>query len=445
MMRVFMVAGALAWAWAGAACAAPFNVTVEAEEPVYALAPPDNGSGPLWSYGCTVVGRAAGAVYGVEMQTGVDVPKLCNTRWRLLRRGAQGWACVAEPEEYRQREPAVLAVLPGALYLNVNDSTEPPGVHYGPTDPHLLVFDAESPDAPAKALHPEWDAECHFTDHSYRGYAADRASKRLLMFNIDADTGVQHWALLTAEGATLANGAVTFPIRSCYPQAALTRGAGHIMAVGDIVEPVLEWRAYKFAQTQRKWDYVFRVLYYASSPNVEQAPFCAPIEIANVDATAGHIRNQDLWAAPDGSAYLLYSEQEVHTPMMRDKYFPGKSTAPALKLAVVKDGAVIERRVLVARDAERLASWARLHETPSGEVYVFAAFTGKSPGNAVARLYPPAAQLEWVPVPFEQPFTAFCLAMTRAGNAPSDVVDVWGHQGRGDELCYGRFRIAGQP
>lgn len=81
------------------------GVRVEVEEDVYTFTPPNNGSGPLWSAGCTQIARMGDDVCISEMETGEGVPRLCNTRWRLLRRAANGWERVAQPDGYRQREP----------------------------------------------------------------------------------------------------------------------------------------------------------------------------------------------------------------------------------------------------------------------------------------------------------------------------------------------------
>ena len=81
------------------------TVPVEVYEDVYTFVSPNNGSGPMWSYGCASIVRVGDEVVVSEMETGEDVPLLCNTRWRLLRRGEGGWETLAEAAGYRQREP----------------------------------------------------------------------------------------------------------------------------------------------------------------------------------------------------------------------------------------------------------------------------------------------------------------------------------------------------
>lgn len=425
----------------GAAAAPLPSPAVIAEEDVYEIVPPGNGAGPLWCFGCTVIARHGDRVFASQMETGVDVPLLCNTRWRLLERTESGWKPLAEAEGYRQREPCPVGITEdNGLFLYVNDSLHPPGAHYLDCEPHLLRFDLAG-GAPEK-VSPAWNIEKpYFTDHSYRGFATDGPRGEHLMLNIDANTSIQHWAHLDRAGKTLANGGISFPIRSCYPQVALKDRAAHVLAIGDIVEPVEAWRQFKFEQSGQKWDYVFRILSHTSTPDIGVEPFSEPLEIANVDDTAGHITNHDLWIAPDGSAYILYSETEVQSALMRDKFFPGKSILPSLHLAVVKDGAIISRQVLVAGSDTVQPGSARFHQTPDGKLYAFAYIANADPGNYLIPIYPAPETPAQVKVPLAAPFSAFCLANTRGGTAPSNTIDIFGHSKSGTTLSYAQVEL----
>jgi hypothetical protein len=115
----------------------------EVEEVVATCKPPGNGAGPLWCYGAPLLVRQGDLVFAGAMETGDGVPPLCNTRWRLYRRDAEGWDLVRHAADFREREPCPLSSPgPGRLILSVNPSTEPPGTEYGPCDPHLLLVDA---------------------------------------------------------------------------------------------------------------------------------------------------------------------------------------------------------------------------------------------------------------------------------------------------------------
>ena len=116
--------------------------TVEVEELVTRYTPANNGAGPLWCYGSTVIARQGGDVFLSIIETGKDVPLLCNTRWQLWHRSSDGWKLAQSENEYRQREPCPLAVFQGGpVFLSVNPSTEPTGTKYGPCKPLVLEFD----------------------------------------------------------------------------------------------------------------------------------------------------------------------------------------------------------------------------------------------------------------------------------------------------------------
>lgn len=422
------------------AAAGAIQATVLVEEDVYSFTNPDNGSGPFWSYGCTTIARVGERVFVSQMETGEGVPPLCNTRWRLLERTAGGWKPIAEAEGYRQREPCPLATDAAArLFLNVNDSLMPPGAKYQACEPHLLAFDLAPPSAPRRLL-PRWTGDTHFTDHSYRGYAMDRARGEILMLNINAGTSMQHWTLLTTGGETLRGGGIAFPIRACYPQVALNDSSAHVLAIGDIVEPNEAWRTYKKERTGRDWDYVFRRLFYTWTDNVHAQDFAAPVEIANVDATAGHISNQDLWIAPNGDAYVMYSQSEVASALLRDKFFPDKSTTPSLYLAILRQGGLVSLRTMVEGSGAVVPGTARFHETPDGRLYALVYLAGATRQNVLMQVYP---QLDADPtrVPFTKPFSTFTLASVRAGNRPSNTIDVLGINEAADTVSYAAVQL----
>jgi hypothetical protein len=429
--------------YCAAASAQPLTPTVVVEEDVYPIVSPDNGSGPLWSYGCTSIVRDGNSVIVSQMETGEGVPKLCNTRWRLLERTDGEWKVFAEAQGYRQREPCPIGITADrGLFLSVNDSLLPPGAEYKACEPHLLHFSLDDKAAAPIKVSPVWDIEKpYFSDHSYRGYGVDGPGNRLLLLNIDAVTSIEHWALMDTADKTLANGGITFPIRSCYPQVAVKGNAGHVMAIGDIVEPVEEWRNYKFEQSHQKWDYVFRVLSYTWTPDLTTQPFSTPIEIANVDATAGHISNHDLWIAPDGSAWLLYSERQVASATMRDKFFPDKSTSNSLKLAIVKDGAIVARHTLVEGSETLDGGHARFHETADGRLFAVAYIAGADTGNYLLPIYPKPDPDAKVKIPLTTPFGSFFLAGVRGGTAPSNTIDIFGNSKTGSILSYAQVDL----
>ncbi len=421
---------------------------VEIEEDVLRYTSPNNGAGPLWCYGSPVMVRIGDQVFLSINETGVDVPPLCNTRWRLFERKEEGWEMQAKAERFREREPCPLVTKGDSLYLSINPSTEPPGVKYGPCEPKLLKFPISSPTIEPKSLLPAWAEGSYFTDHSYRGIAADRISREILLLNIHARTGDQFWCLLDQKDQWIAQGKVSFPIRSCYPQVGLQQRSGHIMAIGDIVEPTPEWRAYKKEQTGREWDYVFRRLFYTWSPDLTRQEFTTPIEIENVDPTAGYIRNLDMWLAEDGSAYLLYTRNPVQNKLMRDRFFPDMKLQTFLDCAVVKEGKII-KKFTMAQGGEGMDTpqpqYARFHTTPDGQLYVVMTVTGNDGNgnsfteNRVQRILPYMTKPAIIQL--DDPFRSFFTNTVRGGSKPSNYLDLYGICSQGNVLRYARIKL----
>jgi len=250
---------------------------VEVEEVIATCRPPNNGAGPLWCYGSPLLVRQSGVVYVSVMKTGEGVPPLSNTRWRLFRRDDLGWKLVRRPNGFCHREPyPLVTTVPEALWLSVNPSTEPAGTQYGQCNPHLLRSNPRQFEAAPDVVRPSWPKTAHFTDHSYSGIGADSDRDEILLLNIDATTSAQHWTLGTSDGSFPRTGLMSFPIRACYPQVALRNRAAHILAIGDIVEPSETWRSYKKQKTGREWDYVFRRLFHAWTPDITRTGFTLP-------------------------------------------------------------------------------------------------------------------------------------------------------------------------
>ncbi|MBI4584692.1 MAG: hypothetical protein HY717_11820 [Planctomycetes bacterium] len=436
---------------------------VEVEEEVARCAPPNNGAGPLWCYGAPLLARQGEAVFASLMETGAGVPPLSNTRPRLFRKRGDGpWELVYAPEGFRHREPCPLVGLAGgspagstggALFLSINPSTAPPGTQYGPCDPQLLKFDLAGGSWQPEEVKPPWPAGATFTDHSYRGLAADGGSGEILLLNIDARKSDQVWCFRDGAGKWARSGSLRFPIRACYPQAALRQRAAHVLAIGDIVEPVEEWRRYKKEKTGRDWDYVFRRLFYAWSPDLAREDFQPPLEIESLEAAAGHISNLDLWLSESGEAYVLYIKQAVQSEPMRDRFFPGTPIRRALVCSVFKDGKLIKGPQAVWEGGEGSSylspGHARFHAGLPNRFgqRLFAVYSvqGALEGKAIQQLRLQPILPEPGPaktIPLEFPFTSFFTACERGGSAPGETLDLFGVAGNGEILRYARVRIS---
>ncbi|NKB70443.1 MAG: hypothetical protein GKR89_25520 [Candidatus Latescibacteria bacterium] len=408
------------------------KINVEAEELVYPYSETaNNGSGPLWCYGAPLLVRQGEQVWAAGRECGEGIEPLCNTRWLLFRRDSRGWHQVGAGVHYDEREPCPLVVAGGRLLLSVNPAAVQ-GAEKGPCRPHLLDLTGTP-----QPLQPQWGAERRFTEHSYRGLAADGGRGEALLLNIDAQSGAQCWSWRDSNGVWGRQGAIEFPIRSCYPQVGLRERAGHILAIGDIVEPVEAWRQCKFEHSGRPWDYVFRRLFYTWTADITSTDFAAPVEVDEAEETAGHILNADLWIGPDGRAHLLYIKRLIAAPVIRDRFFPGMRLDTSLEYAVVDNGAVVERRSLWRHregDSGAAPQEGRFHADGDGRLWVVCSGGG-------ANYLLPAAGGQGIQLPLAQPFTRFFTNTERGGSAPSDIIDMYGTTAAGQDLRYARIRI----
>ncbi len=327
-----------------------FLPIVEVEEIITTCEPPGNGAGPFWCYGSPLIVRLGDEVFVSAMETGENIPLLCNTRWRLFRkRNVNNWEMIQASDKFNEREPCPLVCFPDEkVFLSVNPSTQPPGTKYGNCSPHLIEFIINDSLFEMKQINPIWDEGTFFTDHSYRGIAADGIRKEILLLNINAQTSEQFWSFYE-NGNWTQYGRISFPIRACYPQVALKDRSAHVLAIGDIVEPVDEWRNYKFEKTGSGWDYVFRRLFYTWTPDMKKSDFMEPIEVDNLEKTAGHIANLDLWIDGDGKAHILYLRRTVQSSLMRDKFFPDVPINVSLEYVIIDKGKITDKITLIKR------------------------------------------------------------------------------------------------
>lgn len=425
--------------------------TVEIEEIVTRYTLANNGAGPLWCYGSTVIARQDKDVYLSTIETGADVPLLCNTRWQLWHRSSDGWKLEQSEKAYRQREPCPIAVFQqGPVFLSVNPSTEPPGVQYGPCKPLVLEFDRSNLSRTFETHNPAWADGTYFTDHSYRGFAADGSNGELLLLNINAKTSEQFVSYRESSGRWHQKGTIKFPIRSCYPQVALCDGSAHVMAIGDIVEPIEQWRKLKFEKLNRKWDYVFRRLFYTYTGNIKTTGFAEPVEIDTAEDTCGHIRNLDMYIDEAGAAHLLYTKQPHQYAFIRDKYFPGQAMTINLEYVVIKDGRIISKKTLAQTTLDSNGfepSFARFHITGDGSLLVIPAGTkidkGKRTfGNYIGKIPAGYGKPEFERIELKHPFGNFFTNTTRGGSKPSSFIDLFGIADDGPNLRYARISVA---
>ncbi len=436
---------------------------VEVEEEIYSFEPANNGAGPLWCHGSTIVARFGGDVYVTALETLQEEAPLSNCRWVLYTQGADGWRVVHRDETGRTREPCPIAALyNGDLLVTDNPTLTESGQERGPAEPAVFRFNTNDIRAGCTRELPVWQGTPAFTEHSYRTVAADGEENEVLyMQNVGMD--VAHMSLLKRDGAWTGVGTLAWPwggeyptpqpLRLCYPNVVMRDREAHFFGVGDIVEPVEAWKQTKFEITGRQWDYVFRRLFYAYTPDVAREPFCEWIEVANRDATAGAMRNSDIWLASDGTAHLVWCETTVDE-RLRDRFFAGETIEHSLEYLSIRNGEIQARRTL-ARVTEAAPgdrpNLARFHLMEDGTPVLLASFVREVPSGAASHVYRLASMSsdgslsDWVDVPFEHPIVGTFLTNTvRGGSRPGSIIDMVGMvAGAPQTLRYARVRLDG--
>ncbi|MBI3987665.1 MAG: hypothetical protein HY343_12130 [Lentisphaerae bacterium] len=456
--------------------------TVLAEETIAQCPDPNNGAGPLWSFGSKTLVRDGNTVWASVMDVGAGVKPLCNTRWRLFRRPDGGcWELFHEAPRYEEREPCPLACLPGGrVVISTNPKTKCRGKldktddrETWHTDPCVLTIDAAKPaGTPPEVLKPVWDSPYAFFEHSYRGLAVDRDAGAIWVSHqvSDGDTYSQAWSFRDTAGEWSHNGILRFPIRGCYPMLAVRGRAAHVVALGDIEESNPRWRECKKRVTGSAWDYDFRQLFYRWTPDLGSREFSMPLTFATRDETAGSLVQIDMALDPDGDAHILYFDCNFRQPCIRDEFFPGTPLSNAVKYCRISKGAVTDRRVLFEAVEDLSADAARkeqakglpfcsaspllpihgggFHVSPSGRLRAVAlAHAARAEGGFEVGTYVfdifPALSLTPVRLGLKRPLGGMPItAGIRTGATPSDRLDLLGWDGKTGDITYAQVETA---
>jgi hypothetical protein len=436
------------------------NPVVEAEEIVYQFIPAENGAGPMWCGGSTCIVRVGKEVFASGIETVPDWKPLNNCRWMMFARTKKGWVKKLTDKDGRTREPGPMATFhDGRFFLSVNPTLSAPDKYDGPAHPEMLLFKKSDEKLRFEKLLPLWDGNPPFTEHSYRSLAADGNSGELILFQ---NIGYTHaeWSFLDSKGKWSARGKIEWPfgseyeepepIRVCYPTVMMKNRAVYFCGVSDIIEPKKEWRRYKKEITGKEWDYDFRRLFFTWSDDITKGKFHQWIEIASREETCGWISPCDLWASPDGSVHILWTERALDE-RLREKYFPGVKQSYALNYAIVRNG-VVEVRITLAHAEEggsaEIPGPARFHVAPGNRLFVVYFVKGTSPSgepvseNRLLEIGAGAIPGNAEVLPFKQPFSSFFTATVRAGSKPSPILDMLGvPDGVKNTIAYARVRL----
>ena len=437
----------------------PLRPVVELEETVYTYVSANNGAGPMWCAGSTCLFRSDDRLYATGLETVPDAKPLNNCRWVLFERSSPGWQR-RYVDDGLTREPAPLVGFDdGRVWVSGNPTLgtgpEPGG---GPAKPELWAFSGTFSDPPTRHF-PEWKGTPSFREHSYRSFAADGPNAELIILQ-NIGYGYAEWSFRDADGQWPAKGQLqwpighdyepTIPVRLCYPNVALVNRAVHFFGIGDIVEPNPTWRQFKHELTGNRWDYVFRRLYYAWTPDIIDEPFSSWTEIASREATAGFIWPCDLWIDGHGRAHLLWTERALDE-RLRERFFPEGQQSHTLNYAVIEQGKEIRRhRLLESTDSRPglVSGRARFHVLPNEALLVVAYVSGTDVDgrtvaeNRVGRIDEDGTLRQFVTVPLERPFTNFFTATPRGGSKPSNILEFLGTvSGGGQAIGYAKVRI----
>ena len=431
---------------------------VEVEEDIYSFTSADNGAGPLWCHGSTIVARWEDSVYVTGLETLPEHEPLHNCRWLLFQKKTESWRLIHRDKTGRTREPSPVALLGnGDLLVSANPTLTEADRYSGPAEPTVFRFPFGQP-PPGREL-PQWQGDSQanpFTEHSYRTFVADAETNQALYIQ---NTGMEtaQLSFLDRDSNWWSVGQLRWPweheryesvLRLCYPSVFLKDRSVHFLGTADIVEPFEAWRTEKHKITGRSWDYVFRRLFYVSTNDIMEEPFGQWIEITNLESFAGHVSNQDIWIDQSGLAHLLWKESAIDL-RLRKSFFPEQKQSHRLVYATIRDGQIEQRQVLI-ETIEGEYGWnpicARFHQLPTGELLVISSLT---PNVSVSGLpncifqFSVVKEFEWFEVPIIEPITGIFLTNTvRGGSKPSDILDLVGMSPREpNTLAYIQIRF----
>ena len=432
------------------------------ESVVYTTPHANNGAGPLWDFNATNIARIDDTVWVSGLNTVAGLPPLNNTECNLWKKAADApWEKVLTLPGLT-REPCPMGVLQGQrLLISTNATLNPPGKPGGgPARPGLWeAAPAAGFDAPA-ITQPGWRPQAGpFSEHSYRSLAVDGPRGEVFVMQ---NVGNSHaeWAFRDGHGTWPAQGRLDWPVKTinghamplrvCYVVALVKDRAVHLLGVSDVVEPNEAWREYKRQLTGKSWDYVFRNLYYAWTPDITREPFRPWLEVASREATAGRIIPGDLHQGPDGTVHAVWEDIALDD-QLRERFFAQQKQRKGIGYAAIHSGAVTQRAdlmVAVPGQAGLVAHWPRWHVAHDGAKYLLVYVDRQGAGgkklseNQLAAFKNGAIQSIF-PIPLTTPLNLYMTATLRTGHNRSDVLDLLGSApGEGDTLRHVSIRIS---
>ncbi len=428
---------------------------------IYTTPAANNGAGPLWGFNNSNIARIGDTVWVSGLNTVAGLPPLNNTECKLWKKtGDAPWRQVLTLPGLT-REPCPLGVLKGErLLISTNTTLNPPGKSGGgPARPGLWEAIPAEGFAHATISQPDWRAQAGpFSEHSYRSLAVDGPRGEVFILQ---NVGNSHaeWAFRDASGAWPAQGRLDWPVkeingramplRVCYVVALVKDRAVHLLGVSDVVEPNAKWREYKRQLTGKSWDYVFRNLYYAWTPDVVREPFRPWLEVASQEQAAGGVEPGDLWMDNHGELHMVWTEAALDIRLQKH-FFPDKKQKRSLVYASARGGEIVRKTDLVVSQegqSNDAAHSPRFHISENGDMYVF--FYVNAMEGAKRRVFENRigklrdGKFEKIlRVPMELPFNHYIVSAGRMGGVASGFLDILGtHAGEEATVNYVRLRI----
>ena len=430
--------------------------------------PKFRGARLMWNKGTSPVAVNGDTIYAIVPKQSIKVKPLCNRKWVIYKKlfGADKWIQTVEGEKYNEREPFPLGMLGSHPIFSVNPAfkfrkVRSDGYIASYTKPALVVINNDK----KETIIPQWDNDYKFFEHAYRGFAVDGKNRRIFIAQqvpLGNDEYGQSWSIVDRKGKTLNNGLFRFPDRGCYPILSINGKQAYGIFDSDIKEPNEEFHQLKKKITGQNWDYVFQYLYLLHSDDVLNGKFSKIYTLDSCASTAGYIRALDLWNLPNGDAFALYIKTSTSCPYIRDRYFKGKPIEISLMYAHIKDGKVIDKKVLVKAD-DNLKTWDDYNiskpnagdvfpdvwtktpkplwghfYSPDGEqlflIWNQKDFKGKETGNYIKRIFPTMGQS--IRIPLKHELMEFSLPSSNNGCSTSNKIILYGTKSYEDKSPY---------
>ena len=480
---------------------------MKAEETVFSGRYSNNGADPMWCLGNTCIARRGEDVFVSAYERLAGFEPYNDCRWVLLKRTPAGWERQQADDTGRQREPSPLGCLPdGRLVLSSNPTLLPSDASGGgPARPELIEFDAANPTAPARRQQPKWSGTPPFNQHSYRSMAVDGTNGELILFQ-NVDYSHSEWAFRARNGEWL-SGQLQWPPYSAtdlapfgatharvnYPVVRLRGRAAHFMGTSSFdnwsrVTTAEELERYtgKDAGSMDGWIFGLRArrVRYTWTERIGETPFHKWVEIDDALDDGGLVFPGDLHVDESGTVHLLWYKGPMQQ-YARDKWFPDIELRASIRYATLRDGKVLQRRVLTEAGKHRtvkmfgevpntgsvafhgqtkkilrggVLATPRFHVTPDGGLFVVY-YVSDGAGlseNRIMEIRADGTTFPAITIPLKHPLIQFFTATPRAGCAPSWTLDLLGRR-RGtrcpieatdneehdDTLSYARVNLIG--